>query len=628
MCGLTGIYWRDGRPVDPHVLQRMTDALAHRGPDDEGQWIAGPIGLGHRRLAIRELSLLGAQPMASPSGLTVVIINGEINTDRALKSELTREHGFVFRSQSDTEVLPAGYEAWGLDLFDRLEGMFAIALWDALRERLILARDGVGIKPLYYFADRSAVRFGSEIKALLSDPSQPCHLSSEDFAHFLTLGYPAPTRSLLTGVHQVPPGSVAVFTSSGSETHTFWRPSRSGIVRDSKTASNAFRELFTQVVNEQLVSDVPIGVLQSGGIDSSLITLTLPRDVETPLFSVTFHERSHDEAPEAAQVATAAGRPLHLVSTEVDCVADVLQRVVWASDGQLADSSAFPSWLVYRAVSKSARVALTGDGGDEFFAGYQTYGVAGLSHALRWLIPGAQWARLGYAASRLHGSSEARVPPQEKLMRLLLGLSAPVPHTAWRRYLYPREARTLCMGELREHIEADPLTPYAEIYRNAAGKPFDRALLADQQFYLPGDLLVKTDRMSMAHSLEVRVPFLDRRIMDFAGSLDRSLLLSASGRGKRLLRQALADLGGPPAIVARPKTGFNTPVSRMLQRELKPLANRLLFDTSDLFAPWLSPSAVRALWRSHECSEINHGYLLWTLLCFGLWRESLGSRLQ
>lgn len=628
MCGLAGIFWRDGRPVDSLVLERMTRALAHRGPDGEGCWTENNVGLGHRRLAIRELSQLGAQPMASPDGQVVVVFNGEIYNDRALKAELTREFGTVFRSQSDTEVLPAGYQAWGLELFNRLEGMFAIALWDKARQRLVLARDGVGIKPLYYFADGNVVRFGSEIKALLSDPTQPCRLSVSDLAHYLTLGYPAPTRSLLAGVRQVPPGSAVVFTSSAIDTHTFWRPSRSGTVRDRKTAREEFRRLFARVVEEQLISDVPIGVLQSGGIDSTLISLSLPRTAKAPLYCVSFNEKSHDERAEATMVAAVSGRPLNVVSADVDDAEDVLRNIVRYSDGQLADSSTFPSWLVYQAVSKSARVALSGDGGDEFFAGYQTYGVAGIAGALKALLPGAVWAGLGYAARRLAGVSERRVPLEEKLVRFLLGLGASVPHTAWRQYLYPREARMLCMGELRDCLEEDPLSLYAAAYRNAAGTPFDRALLADQQFYLPADLLMKTDRMSMAHSLEVRVPFLDRRIMDFAGSLDRSLLLSPFGQGKLLLRQAVADLGGPQAIVSRPKTGFNTPLNRMLRTGLKRVAKRLLSDTPHCFAPWLSPSAVRRIWQSHERGEINHGYLLWTLLCFGLWREQMGSRLE
>jgi asparagine synthase (glutamine-hydrolysing) len=605
----------------------MTDALAHRGPDGDGFWIDGNIGLGHRRLAIRDLSPLGAQPMTSTNG-NVVIFNGEIYNDRVLKAELTREHGAVFRSQtSDAEVLPAGYDAWGVDLFDRLEGMFAVAVWDARRGQLVLARDGVGVKPLYYFADDGVVRFGSEIKALLADPAQPCRLSPQDLAHFLTLGYPPPARSLLTGVHQVPPGSAVVFTPTSVETHTFWRPSRSGAVRDAAAARAAFRDLLPQVVADQLVSDVPIGVLQSGGIDSSLISLSLPETAAAPLYCASFTEQSHDETAAAALVARTAGRTLNIVPADVDDAETVMHGIVRASDGQLADSSAFPSWLVYRALSGSARVALSGDGGDEFFAGYQTYSVAGLANALHKLAPGAVWARLGYAARRAIGASERRVPVEEKLMRFFLGLSAPVPHTAWRRYLYPREARQLFAGELRAACDDAPLAPYAESYRQAEGSSFDRALLADQRYYLPADLLMKTDRMSMAHSLEVRVPFLDRRIMDFAGALDRSLLLSR-GEGKLLLRQTAAAFGAPPAITAHPKTGFNTPVRRMLGGELNCLANRLFLDSPDLFRPWLSPSAIKTIWHADRRGETNHGYVLWALLCFGLWREQMGSRLK
>lgn len=620
MCGITGLFYRNGNTVAPELLQRMTRAIAHRGPDGEGLWHEGPVGLGHRRLAIRDLSPTGAQPMASADGSIIVAYNGEIYNDAALKADLARDHGFVPRGSSDTEILPAGWQAWGMDLFTRLEGMFAIALWDKRKQQLILARDGVGIKPLYYSIENGALRFGSEIKALLADEAQPAHLDEEQLQHFMALGYPAPEASLLRGIRQLAPGSVMVISAHEIITHRFWQPTRTGNMIDREAALEEFLPLFRRVVQDQLVSDVPVGVLQSGGIDSSLVTLSLPKDIQAPLYCATFAEKSHDESETASALAKAAGRSLTLVPTVMENAEADFASVVHHSDGQLADSSALPTYLVCRAIGKAARVALSGDGGDEFFAGYQTYRAAQMAAWLKPLLPAHTWASLGYRLRGKAGVSEARIPPAEKLFRFLLGLSHEQPASAWRRYLYPREA------ELLFAAQANPLAGYAGAIATATGSGIDRALLADQRYYLPADLLMKSDRMSMAHALEIRVPLLDRRIMDFAGRLSPSLLLQG-GSTKALLRQAAAASGVPPEVTTRGKTGFNLPVNQLLKGPLAALAERSFVAEADHFVPYMKADGVRQLWAQHKAGEINHNYVLWALLVFSQWRQQLGSRL-
>ncbi len=620
MCGITGLFYRNGQSVERALLQRMTRAIAHRGPDGEGLWHEGPIGLGHRRLAIRDLSPTGAQPMASADDQVIVAYNGEIYNDATLKAELAREHGFVAKGSSDTEILPAGWQAWGMELFNKLEGMFAIALWDKAKQQLILARDGVGIKPLYYSINNGVLRFGSELKALLADDAQPAHIDEAQLQHFMALGYPAPEASLLSGIQQLAPGTVMVVSASDIITHKFWQPTRTGEMVDAEAALEEFLPLLRRVVQDQLVSDVPVGVLQSGGIDSSLISLSLPRDVKAPLYCASFSEKSHDESDIARALAKAANRELTIVPTSMEDAEAVFAQVVQHNDGQLADSSALPTYLVCSAIGKVARVALSGDGGDEFFAGYPTYRAAQIGTYLKPLLPASIWASLGYRMRGYAGVSEARIPPAEKLARFMLGLAHEQPASAWRRYLYPQEQSLLFTDR------ANPLDGYAAAVSSAKGSSIDRALLADQRYYLPADLLMKTDRMSMAHALEIRVPLLDRRIMDFAGRLSPALLLKGSST-KHLLRKAAAASGAPREVTARGKTGFNLPINQLLKGPLAELANRYFNTEADLFAPYMKPDGVRQLWAQHQSGAVNHNYVLWSLLVFAQWRQQLGSRL-
>lgn len=627
MCGIAGLYYADQRPIAQSVLDRMTDSLAHRGPDGRGTWQAAGVGLGHRRLAIRDLTQDGAQPMLSADGQVVVVFNGEIYNDQLLRGELAAHYGARFTSTADTAIIAPGWQAWGEQLFARLEGMFAIALWDVRQQQLILARDAVGIKPLYYSYDHAhgILRFGSELKALLADETQSRSLSAPDLATFMATGAPAPTRTLLQNVQQLAPGQMLVADRSGVRIKSYKAaPQAAHTISTMDDAVDRFVPLLREVVQSQLVSDVPVGVLQSGGVDSSLITLSLPQQAAVPLFTYCFSESSHDESHEAALVAKLAGRQLVRVeqAAHMQDAASIFDKMVWHSDGQLADSSAFPTYGLCQAVSAHTKVALCGDGGDEFFAGYPTYHATRLAHYLKPLLPASLWAQLGYLLRQQAGVSQKRVPMAEKLMRLLLGLAQSVPHVEWRRYLMPREAQTLWADAgLAQH---DPLAEYAHEFTAVAGQSkahWQQGLLADQRYYLPADMLVKSDRMSMAHGLELRVPLLDGRVRDFAASLSPQLLLSAKGQGKQVLRTALAQLGAGQMLSARRKTGFNVPLVSLLQGPLKKQAMHILLDETDIFEPWMKADAVRHLWHEHETGLVNHSYVIWSLMVFASWRK-------
>jgi asparagine synthase (glutamine-hydrolysing) len=625
MCGIAGILELSGRPVDRDALLRMTRALAHRGPDDEGTFVAGAVGLGHRRLAIRDLSPAGHQPISDPTGRITVSYNGEIYNEAELRRALERDHGARFRSRCDAELLPAGYLAWREGLFERLEGMFAIALWDAAERRLVLARDPMGIKPLVASRTGSTWRFASELKGLLADPAQPRRLDPEGLHAFLAQGYVGPTATTLSGVESLAPGTWRSIEAAGGRVveRRFFEPARRPEVRRLDEAVDAFLPAFREVLSGITVSDVPIGVLGSGGIDSSLVALALRERAELPVFTACFADPSHDESPRAAEIAALAGQRHHRVPVEEGDVESEFRAVVRHFDGQVADASGLAFHVLARAVRKHATVVLSGDGADELFGGYDTYRATRVASALaRWLP--ADWLRAaGRAAGRLGGAREERLPPGEIAARFLLGAGSPgAAHAEWRRLVFGEDLPRLYGPALQPVIDRDPLAAYVRALAGP-GALVDRCLLADQRHYLPGDLLPKVDAMSMAHALEVRVPFLERRVIAVAERLDARVLCPLFGRGKRVLRAALARLGAPPSVTRAPKHGFNVPVSRTLRGPLAPLAERLLVAEAERLAPFLDPAGTSALWREHRERRRNHGFALWALLTHAAFVEDL-----
>jgi asparagine synthase (glutamine-hydrolysing) len=629
MCGIAGLFNRDGRPVAPGVLSGMADALAHRGPDDSGVWFQHDIGFAHRRLAIRDLSPAGHQPLVDPSGRIVVTYNGEIYNDAELRDELVRQHGVVFHSTCDTEIIPAGYMAWGDGLFDRLEGMYAIALWDQTAKRIVLARDGIGIKPLFYYSDAHVVRFASEIKALLADPRQPDALDPVGVHKFLAMGYVGPTSTTLKDIRQVPPGHLVSFTSRDSFSRQFWQPTRRVEIRRMEEAAEEFERVWSKVVGDQLISDVPVGVLQSGGIDSTLVSLAANRRTPTPLFTASFADASFDETSVARQVAARLGMELTLAHVQQEhLLADILATVNHHYDGQVCDEASVPLYLLSEAVSRAVTVALCGDGGDEFFVGYPTYRASRFANLVGHALPRATWSALGRIAYERRQGGRSRLPLGAVAARFALGLGA-VPrqaHVEWRRFLPAFLQQEVYGPQLRPLISIDPFEEYRRHTVEADGDLVDRCLLADQRFHLPGGLLLKTDAMTMAHSLEVRVPFLDRRVMDFAGRCDWRLSMGMAGRSKRLLRRVAERMGAPSEIVRAPKRGFNAPLSRLLRHELRPLAVANLHDGVDILAPWLRADGVQRLWLEHDRGLVDHAYALWPILNLAVWlRQRSGA---
>lgn len=627
MCGLTGIVNFDGAPVDHRQIERMTETLAHRGPDGSGIWVHGNVGLGHRRLAIRDLSEAGSQPRIDASTKLAVVYNGELYNDLSLRNTLSDLAGAKFQTTCDTEVIAPSYRLWGEDAFLKFEGMYAIALWDRENERLILARDPIGIKPLYFSFVGPSLRFASEIKAILALQDQPRRLSPESLHRFFAQGYPGPARSLLDGILPLPPGSILVADRSGWRITHFWQPQRRRRSFSLEEALFDFDRLWPEVVGDQLISDVPIALLLSGGIDSALVATALPKRADLSAYTATFGESAFDESDFAT--ITAKHTNLRQVLVSIDTETDIEARfrdLVIKVDGQLADSSALAFYSLCQKASKDVRVLLTGDGADEFFAGYETYRATRIATSIAPLLPTSAMRFLSDILFTHAVGGSAKIGATEKLARFLAGIAngGKQPHPQWRRYLFPQQIEDLYgIGMSGIDRRVDALNEYT-VELHTEGSMMDQALVADQRYYLPGDMLMKTDSMSMAHGVEVRVPFLDRRIMEFANGLATALISPLCGPDKRLLRTYLEKQGLAVNVTRGSKKGFNIPIASYLRSGLRPLGERLLHTEADCLAPFLLPDAVRRLWRSHIDGNSRYSYTLWTFLTLATWRTTAG----
>ncbi|VEB34457.1 asparagine synthase (glutamine-hydrolyzing) [Legionella cherrii] len=626
MCGIAGILNFDRSPISTNMLKAMTDSIFHRGPDGEGFWFTDGVGLGHRRLAIRDLSEAGHQPMQDTLNLISVTYNGEIYNYDEIRNDLEKETDYLFKSNCDAELLPIGWLTWGEKLFDRIEGMFAIGIWDCRTETLVLVRDGVGIKPLFYAQNNFSLFFCSEIKGILATKQFTMDIDEAEFHTYLASGYTNPERSLLKNIKQLEPGTILKVSFDGSlSCHNYWHPVRKpdqSIQLDD--AVDEIELLLSQVINQMLVADVPIGLLQSSGIDSTLIALLTKSEVIS--YTAQFNETSHDESILAQKIATLTNHPWRPVS--VDQTSQILNdfhRVSHHVDGQLADSSCLAHFALSREASNHVKVAIAGDGADEIFAGYSTYKASRVAEYTRSLIPKFLTQHLGDWLFKKYGHDERRLPWHEMLMRFLWGVSlSDVPHSQWRRLTYPFLLRKLYSSAMHDFLNENPLANYENAVVSAPGSIFDKCLLADQRIYLSGDMLTKVDRMSMAHGLEIRVPFLDRRIINFASKLPEHLLSPLFGESKLTLRKILSKHCLLDEVVKAKKKGFNIPLASLLRNQLKPIGEEIIMKNADVFAPFINPDKLREVWREHNARAFNHAYSLWALLIFGSWRMKHG----
>jgi asparagine synthase (glutamine-hydrolysing) len=624
MCGICGIYdySASGLP-DRAVMERMNHALLHRGPDGGGIHLDGPAALGARRLAIIDLAH-GDQPMLAAEGAVCVVQNGEILNHLELRAEL-EARGTRLRTHCDTEVLLHLYLRDGPRFVTQLRGMFALALWDRRNSLLMLARDRFGIKPLYYEDRQGRLAFASELKALALQPDFPRSVDPQALHSFLAFNsIPAPL-SIFRSARKLPPGHLLTCTTEGLSIERFARPApapEAELRRDPPDElAQELRHRVAESVRAHLLADVPVGVLLSGGVDSSgLAALAAQQSSErVSTFSIGFRERSFNELDLAREVAQRYGTDHHelVVSPQVS---ELLPRLVQAFDEPFADSSALPTYLVSELAAEHVKVVLSGEGGDELFGGYETYAADLLARRV-----GPAAARLAPLLDRLP-SSNARVSLEYRAKRFTRAAALPPleRHHGWKE-IFSAEERGQLLQESWRDQRYDPLDPWRARFAETERAPLLARLQdVDLGIYLADDLLVKTDRMSMAHSLEARVPYLDPVVSDLALALPSSLKVRGLSK-KRLLRSALAPLV-PKRILSARKRGFSIPAAAWLRGELAPLARELLAPERTRRQGYFEPQAVDRLLREHLDRRQDHSRQLWGLMSFSLWAEEMERR--
>ena len=624
MCGICGIVQRrDGPPVEPLKVCAMARTMRHRGPDDEGFFHEPRAALGARRLSIIDVEG-GHQPIGNEDDTLVIVFNGEIYNYRELRRFLDRK-GHRFRSRSDTEVILHLYEELGGDAVAHLDGIFAFAIWDRSRGELFVARDRMGIKPFYYASTRDGFVFASEMRGVLANRHVERQLDLVALNEYLSFEFVPTPRTIVRGIERLPAGHTLRYDGRTVSLQRYWTPSlaRSEAQPPVKWQDFAARltDTLQTAVAGEMVSDVPVGVLLSGGLDSSTVAACMvdAYDGTVESFSVAFDERSFDESQYARAVSRRLGTRHHELRVTSQMAADLAPNIVDLLDEPLGDASFIPTYLLCKFAAEHVKVALAGDGSDELFGGYPTLAAHRLIEYYERTIP---WFLRAYAVPRLLPLlpvSFDYFSRDFKVRRFLAGRGVPleVRHHRWMGSFFEEEKAALFQDWVRPVLSET----YEAAYRHArecdARAPLNRVLYDDLKLYLEADILLKVDRASMAASLEVRVPFLNRAVVDFATSLPLELKLRGL-TGKYLLRRAMASRL-PREIVERKKQGFAMPVAHWLTSELRDLALDML-SSSRLERQGLFDSAyVRGLIEDHLSHRKDNRKLIWTLLVFQLW---------
>jgi len=632
MCGIAGIfhYGDQSRRVDEPTLRSMARSLAHRGPDAEGVWSAPGIGLGHRRLSILDLSDAALQPMTHASRDLHITYNGEVYNFRELRERLTGL-GQDFHTTSDTEVVLAAYAEWGEDVVEKISGIFSFAIWDGERRRLFMARDPIGVKPLFYSFDGSTLWFGSEIKAILTDPQVGREFDEEALDAFFTFSYtPAPATGFRR-IRQLLPGHYAIVDGKGLRERRYWNVPYSDQPRsiDFASAVDEFTEQLDRITAAQLVSDVPVGAFLSGGLDSAAIVRAMTRARMGPVRALTvgFDVPGYDERKGAGLTAAALGVGVDHQEVAVDSAA-LLPELSRHMEEPTADSSMIPVFLLCREARRRFTVAMSGDGADELLAGYDTYRAAAWAARYR-MLPGFIRRGVIQPLSHMLPVGDRKYDLHQVATRFTYGaeLGAGRDHCAWRIIFHDHLKDRLYTAEFRNAVRhCDPVGRYAA---HIADVPptrgrLDGLLNADTAFYLPNDMLVKVDRMSMANGLEVRVPFLDKEMVRFCADLPAAFKLYRRRIRKHILRESLRR-SLPKDILSGRKSGFNVPLGPWMRGALR----ELLFDTMatqrDVVGRFLDRRRLERVADEHRAGCADHAHVLFTVLLFALWVENAAS---
>ncbi|MGH9880855.1 MAG: asparagine synthase (glutamine-hydrolyzing) [Pyrinomonadaceae bacterium] len=628
MCGIAGFVENSGsgakdRREATSVLEDMCRVIRHRGPDDQGLVVKGPAALGMRRLSIIDLAG-GHQPMSGEDGSVTIVFNGEIYNFIELQP-LLEARGHRFKTRSDTEAIVHAYEEFGPKCVDLLRGMFAFAIWDEREQKLFIARDRAGKKPLYYtLTSQGTLVFGSELKSLLEHPEVEREISPKALDAYFTLGYVPDPLSIFRNIHKLPPGHHLTFAAGRVSVQQYWdfdfEPETS---RREEDYLGELRSLLDESVRLRLISDVPLGAFLSGGIDSSTVVALMARHMGQPVktFSIGFHEDSYNELHYARLTARKFGTDHHefFVTPEI---CDIVDELVWHFDEPFADSSAIPTYVVSKLAREHVTVVLSGDGGDELFGGYTRYVVERkrrmFSHLPGFVRRGIMQPlsrRLPHGALGRNFIHNVALDPIDRYldsMSIFSGLNRELLYTDdFRQSLGSNRQTAAFFSDLGDKV--------------STGEAIDKLLYIDSKTYLPGDILTKVDRMSMAVSLEARVPLLDHKLIEFMVKTPAALKL-AGYETKYLLKRAVKDLV-PSEILNRPKQGFGVPVQEWINKQLRARIRDTLTPAQMRLRGYLDPDYVKVLLDEHERGRRDHSMAVWALFMFELWhREFMDNR--
>jgi len=620
MCGIAGFSLFNYQEGGSASLEAMHKAIVHRGPDASGIYLDEHIGLCHRRLSILDLSEAGNQPMFSADGNLVIVFNGEIYNFLELRAELEQQ-GVSFKSHTDTEVILALYAREGVKCLDKLNGMFAFALWDKTKQELFIARDRLGKKPLYYFSDKGRFAFGSEIKAILALQDIPREIRLDAVHDFFAYQYVPDPKSIFKHIHKLPPAHYLILDKNGFSIKEYWDLSFKHVTGDSEeTNKQKLKTLLEKVTKQRMISDVPLGAFLSGGVDSSGVVAMMAEASDTPVKTCTigFDNKAYNEADFAREIAEKYHTEHHEFTVHQN-VAEQLEHIASFFDEPFADPSLVPTFFVSELARKAVTVALAGDGGDEMFAGYEKYTTDNIENKLRNKFPESIRKSIFPSLAKIAGALPGSLGRKGK--SLLTSLShdpamgffitnSMMTDDMWNKLVKPDVAATLNGYHPSQYT--------LDMYNKADGPDhLSKILYADIKTYMTGDILVKVDRMSMANSLEVRAPILDYQVAEFAATLPSSQKYR-DGEKKYLLKEVFKPFI-PESLLYRKKMGFSTPLDEWFRGELKEFSESRLLHAQQGLNDVFQSSVIHTLWQEHHTSKVDHGIVLWSMLMYQMW---------
>jgi len=621
MCGIAGILERrPGHSVDPHVLEAMAKVIEHRGPDQGGFFLDGPVGLAGRRLRIVDLSPAGSQPITNEDGSIQLVYNGEMFNHEGLRREL-EALGHRFRGRCDSEVVVHAYEAWGPRCVERFRGFFAFALWDGPRRELLLARDRIGIKPLYYAWRDDRLLFASEIKAILEDPDVPRVMDLQSAYHYLGYEFVPGPATMFQGIHKLPPGTIARVSADRLAIEPYWELGFRDDPADAATLARRVREQLRDAVHAWMMSDVPEGVFLSGGLDSTAV-LAFTREATTgplPTFTLGYDDPTFSEWEYAREAARYYGTE-HREIRVGPVTPEIIEQTVWHLDEPMTDLSAVPLFLLCREARRDVTVCMSGEGGDEVFIGYDRFKASKAERLYRLLPRPLRRHVIEPLVGRLPDQDQKK-GPLVVLRRFIEGarLDPAGLHMRWQYFGSDALDARLFRDSVLQAVDRDRFAPIRRaLERCPSTRQLDREIFVDTRFTMPDSVLMKVDKMSMAHALEIRVPLLDHHLIELAATIPPRLKFPGF-RTRAIYRQALQGVL-PPKILARGKQGYSLPLKQWLRQDLRDYMVQLLRG-SEVIRAHFDPAGVEALVAEHLARKANHNHTLWALMNLTLWHR-------